>query len=122
MHKRFNIRNSPGSLELCQVELEKLFELSKSASLNGLTPDISQKSITHLMNLFNISTPSQVDHKINEIYVFWAEVNDGILNVLILGLIKLKEALNIDKNVQPGRVLTLATQAIELSAKSRTIG
>ena len=35
-------------------------------------------------------------------------------------MIKLKEALEIDKNVQPGRVLTLATQAIELSAKSHT--
>ena len=80
MHERLNIPNSPGSLEVCKVELEKLISLSKSATLNGLTPDLSQQATTHFMNMFAITTPSQVEHKINEIYIFWAEVNDGSLN------------------------------------------
>jgi hypothetical protein len=53
--------------------------------------------------LFEISTPTAVLPKMNDLYVFWAEVNEG--------LVGLRKVLNLEASAQPGRVLIHALDA-----------
>lgn len=57
----------------------------------------------------------------NEIYVFWAEVNAGMIRKkLILGLVRIREILSLDASIQPGRVLIHAYEALELHIQEST--
>ena len=40
--------------------------------------DASQKIVLHIIGLFGIENLNQVMSKMNELYVFWAEVNNGV--------------------------------------------
>lgn len=40
----------------------------------------------------------------NELFVFWAEVNDGLLGI--------REKLRIDKDVLPGRLLQMVLERL----------
>jgi hypothetical protein len=111
VHARLNLANSPGSLELCIAELDKI--LTNVSAQSQFPLEASQQAISHIMGLFNITTIAQVTPKMNEIFVFSAEVKDGIFArtlQVIVGLSKLCFALDIEGPVQPGRVLIHAAE------------
>jgi hypothetical protein len=43
---------------------------------------MSQQAVNHFRDLFEVRSSSGVIPKMNEIYVFWAEVNAGMLKSL----------------------------------------
>ena len=57
----------------------------------------------------------------NEIYVFWAEVNAGRIIHLSLGLVRIREALSLDSSIQPGRLLIHAYEALEHLSLDKTM-
>ncbi len=125
IHRALQMQYSAGSLEKCLVEIQRILESSLGEASNfKSTPNLetSQKIVTHLIGLFNIEDSEQVITKMNELYVFSAEVNDGKFYIVIhehlqpcVGLMRLRDALQIEKTVQPGRVLVHASELIEKS-------
>ncbi|KAJ3088931.1 hypothetical protein HK102_007622, partial [Quaeritorhiza haematococci] len=63
------------------------------------------KAINHFRHLFEVRSEGDVLPKMNEIYVFWAEVQAG--------LARLREALGVPGTLQPGRVLVRAAECVE---------
>lgn len=67
--------------------------------------DAAQQAVHHFRDLFEIRSSAAVIPKMNDLFVFWAEVTAG------LG--RLKEALSLDDAAQPGRILVHAADALE---------
>lgn len=84
LHEKLGVKYSSGSFELCLVELSRMMKEGRTVG-GVLIPesDVSQQAVSHLMGLFNINAIDQVIPKMNELYVFWAEVNDGTLMCLL---------------------------------------
>ncbi|KAJ3361262.1 hypothetical protein HDU91_004015 [Kappamyces sp. JEL0680] len=76
VHEKLRVTQSPGSVELCIVELERL--VAATTTPGAVSLESSQQAVSHLMGLFNIPNVGQVIPRMNELYVFWAEVNDGM--------------------------------------------
>jgi hypothetical protein len=77
LHRILEIQSSAGSLERCVMELKRVMTLAQSSAKAVPDMDASQKVVLHIIGLFGIENQDQVISKMNELYVFWAEVNNG---------------------------------------------
>jgi hypothetical protein len=79
VHKALYVPISVGSNELCLVELNRVLEAQSPSKLYAHVPaDAAQQAVDHFRNLFELSSSSAVLPKMNDLFVFWAEVNDGM--------------------------------------------
>lgn len=99
LHQILGINEQIGSMEVCLAEVSKLVKRANQ------TTQSQGDVLTHFEALFNVQTSAQTIAKMNELYVFWAEANDGLM--------RLRRALKLDRYVQAGRVLIHASEAIE---------
>ena len=86
IHKALRIEYSAGSLEKCLIESQRNLEASLGGTVSSKPApnlSVSQNIVSHLIGLFNIEDEEQVIPKMNELYVFSAEVNDGNLIVYV---------------------------------------
>ena len=106
IHHILGIPHSAASLALCREELKQT-RTSPKALYADIPADAAQQAVGHFRDLFEIKSATGVLPRMNDLYVFWAEVNDG--------LSKIQQLLEIDQHVQPGRVLIHALEALEKS-------
>jgi hypothetical protein len=50
-----------------------------SSKLYDVPTDIAQQAISHFKNLFELPSTTTVIPKMNDLFVFYAEVNDGTI-------------------------------------------
>ncbi|KAJ3270784.1 hypothetical protein HDV01_007403 [Terramyces sp. JEL0728] len=103
VHDILGIPISAGSFELCLTSMAASI-LQRSKSPEGIQPDFSQQALLRFIDLFEIKNTSQILNKMNELYIFWTEVNAALL--------KLQQVLRVDK-VQPGRLIVIASEMLE---------
>jgi lysyl-tRNA synthetase class I len=72
IHELLYIQQDESSYKSCLLEIIKLIEPKKSDS------QISKQCFEHFKNLFEVNDDMKVLMKMNDLFVFWAEVNDGI--------------------------------------------
>ncbi|KAJ3311714.1 hypothetical protein HDV04_003859 [Boothiomyces sp. JEL0838] len=103
VHDILGIPISHGSYELCLTSMATSI-LQRSKSPEGIQPDFSQQALLRFIDLFEIKNTNQILTKMNELYIFWTEVNAALL--------KLQQVLKVDK-VQPGRLIVIASEMLE---------
>lgn len=76
VHDILGIPISHGSYELCLTSMATSI-LQRSKSPEGIQPDFSQQALLRFIDLFEIKNTNQILTKMNELYIFWTEVNAG---------------------------------------------
>jgi hypothetical protein len=72
------IKVSAGSSDLCLAEMNRIMEQKISSKLYDVPVDVAQQAVSHFRNLFELASVNTVIPKMNDLFVFYAEVNDGI--------------------------------------------
>jgi hypothetical protein len=71
------VKKSASSFDLCIAELHRIMDQKSSRLYDNVPIDTAQQAISHFRNLFELTSINAVLPKMNDLFVFNAEVNDG---------------------------------------------
>ncbi|KAI9099251.1 hypothetical protein DFS34DRAFT_616903 [Phlyctochytrium arcticum] len=107
IHDLVGVRVGPDSGDRCVDEIRRLRSSAQKhqmLSSQAMASDSSRQALNHFRDLFELGPNADVQGKMNDLYVFSAEVQSG--------LTRLRDVLGLEKNIQPGRVLIHAAEAV----------
>lgn len=76
VHDILGLPEAVGSLQQCLAEISKQSKSSPKPQ-NELSTDMAQQAVAHFRNLFELRDASSVLPRMNDLFVFCAEVEDG---------------------------------------------
>eukprot|EP00842_Homolaphlyctis_polyrhiza_P004776 jgi/Hompol1/529/HPOL_002528-RA len=106
VHRLFGIEQRFGSDSMCIQELRLLLSSQprRQTQARSFMLEDAAEILAHFCSLFEVPTPTGAVSRMEEVYVFWTSVRE------LLG--PLRQALHLDRNVQPAAVLKHAVDTI----------
>ncbi|TPX65088.1 hypothetical protein SpCBS45565_g05415 [Spizellomyces sp. 'palustris'] len=113
VHDIMRTRQTTSSDENCLEAIRRMQsgqqQRQRLPSAGAPVNDAAYLAVNHFRDLFELRPTEDVQAKMNDLYVFYAEVQAG------LG--RLRDTLGLDHSIQPGRVLVHAADAVHSLAE-----
>ncbi|KND02064.1 uncharacterized protein SPPG_02567 [Spizellomyces punctatus DAOM BR117] len=113
VHDIMRTRQTASSDENCLEAIRRMQsgqqQRQRVPSAGAPVNDAAYLAVNHFRDLFELRPTEDVQAKMNDLYVFYAEVQAG------LG--RLRDTLGLDHSIQPGRVLVHAADAVHSLAE-----